>query len=120
MRGELLFKGEDIVRAFSNDDFSRFMIAPRRIEKDQNGNIKFYNGSVGIACGALGGFSGFLDKRFREHDFFLGRVNCQSLLRNYFRVSLKDGVPVNPLFAEGYTKEAIERFKFQDEDEKMN
>ena len=118
MRGELLFKGEDIVRAFSNDDFSRFMIAPRRIGKDQNGNIKFYNGSVGIACGALGGFSGFLDKRFREHDFFLGRVNCQSFLRNYFRVSLKDGVPVNPLFAEGYTKEAIERFKFQDEDEK--
>ena len=27
---------------------------------------------------------------------------------------LENGVPINPLFAEGYTKEAIERFKFQD------
>jgi hypothetical protein len=92
------------------------MIAPRRREKTSSGE-EIYNGSVAIACGALGGFSGFFNKSFREHDFFLGRANCQSFLRKYFRVRLENGVPVNPLFAEGYSKEAIERFKFQDPDE---
>lgn len=116
MRGELLFKGEDIVKAFSQEDFSRFLIAPRRREQTSTGE-HIYNGSVAIACGALGGFSGFFDKSFRRHDFFLGRANCQSFLRKYFRVQLENGVPINPLFREGYTKAAIERFKFQDPQE---
>jgi hypothetical protein len=37
-----------------------------------------------IACGSLGGFGGFLARDFREHDFFLGRRNCQWFLRNHF------------------------------------
>lgn len=110
MRGELLFKGEEIVKAFSREDFSRFMIAPRR----RNASGTTFNGSVAIACGALGGFAGFFDKTFRKHDFYLGRANCQSFLRKYFRVRLENGVPVNPLFRDGYSKEAIEYFKFQD------
>lgn len=110
MRGELLFKGEDIVKAFSNEDFSRFMIAPRRRSAD--GTV--YNGSVAIACGALGGFAGFLDKSFRKHDFYLGRANCQSFLRKYFRVRLENNRPVNPLFASGYSDAAVQRFRFQD------
>jgi hypothetical protein len=118
MRGELLFKGEDIVEAFSTDNFSRFMVAPRRREKISETRDKVYNGSIAIACGALGGFSGFFDKSFRRHDFFLGRVNCQSFLRNYFRVKLENGVPVNPLFAEGYSEKAIADFKFQDNAER--
>lgn len=119
MRGELLFKGEDIVEAFSNENFSRFMIAPRRRAGAPDEKGKVYNGSIAIACGALAGFSGFFDKSFRRHDFFLGRYNCQRFLRKYFRVKLENGVPVNPLFAEGYSPEAIKRFKFQDDAERM-
>lgn len=37
-----------------------------------------------LACGALGGFSGFIDRQFRVHDFFLGRKNCRNFLRFYF------------------------------------
>lgn len=118
MRGELLFKGEDIVEAFSNENFSRFMIAPRRREDLPHGKDKVYNGSIAIACGALAGFSGFFDKSFRRHDFFLGRYNCQKFLRKYFSVKLENGVPVNPLFAEGYSKAAIELFQFQDDAER--
>jgi hypothetical protein len=116
MRGELLFKGEDIVKAFSKKDFSRFMISPRRRIRNKDGKKKeeIFNGSVAIACGALGGFSGFFDKKFREHDFYLGRANCQSFIRKYFRVKLEQGVPVNRLFANGYSAEAVSRFKFQD------
>lgn len=114
MRGELLFKGEEVVKAFSSEDFSRFMIAPRRRTPD--GKVR--NGSVAIACGALGGFAGFFDKAFRKHDFYLGRSNCQSFLRKYFRVRLENGIPINPLFRDGYSAAAIERFKFQDERER--
>lgn len=114
MRGELLFKGEDIVKAFSKKDFSRFMIAPRRHEPSGT----THNGSSAIACGSLGGFGGFFDKAFRHHDFLLGRANCQSFLRKHFRVKLENGVPVNAIFREGYTPEAIARFRFQDEGEK--
>lgn len=121
LRGEVLFKGEDIVEAFSREDFSRFMIAPRRRRKVMAGEKKpILNGSEAIACGALDGFAGFFDKRFREHDFYLGRANCQAFLRKHFKVKLEDGKPINPLFASGYTQEAIERFKFQDEHEKAN
>lgn len=120
LRGEALFKGEDIVEAFSKEDFSRFMIAPRRRRKVMNEEQDpILDGSEAIACGALDGFAGFFDKRFREHDFYLGRANCQAFLRKHFKVRLENGKPVNPLFAAGYTKEAIERFKFQDELEKV-
>ena len=47
-----------------------------------------------IACGLLGGFGGFLDEKFRAHDFQLGRRNCQAFLRRTF------GLPVqNPIGA---------------------
>jgi hypothetical protein len=37
-----------------------------------------------LACGALGGFSGFLCEGYRAHDFLLGRRNCQQFLREHF------------------------------------
>ncbi|MGB6035197.1 MAG: hypothetical protein WBG42_02935, partial [Cryomorphaceae bacterium] len=43
-----------------------------------------------LACGALGAFSGFLDLKFRHHDFYLGRNNA----RNYIRAFLS--VPYDP------------------------
>jgi hypothetical protein len=119
LRSEVLFKGEDIARLFSKEDVSRFMIAPRRrIKKGPSGREEVLDGSIAIACGALDGFAGFFDKRFREHDFFLGKANCQGFLRKHFRVKLVDNQPVNALFREGYSAEAILRFRFQDEDEK--
>lgn len=117
IRGELLFKGEEIVKAFSKSDFTRFIIAPRRHELSGNGN-KVINGSKAIACGALGGFSGFFDKELRRHDFYLGRRNCLDFLSKYFRVELDENLePINPIFKNGYSKAAVEKFKFQDQDE---
>jgi len=37
-----------------------------------------------LASGLLGGFSGFFSKLFREHDYQLGRRNCQRFLTSYF------------------------------------
>jgi hypothetical protein len=41
-------------------------------------------GEEPLACGLLGGFSGFLSQLFREHDYQLGRRNCQRFLTNHF------------------------------------
>lgn len=93
------FKPEDI--ALANDDtvYSRFMIAPTRGDDAEASSGK------AIACGSLGGFGGFLAKPFREHDFFLGRRNCQQFLAKHF--SLPEN---NPLFAR-WTAEQKNRYR---------
>ncbi len=101
MRSQLLFKEQDVEAAFDDDDYSRFLIAPKR------GNIL---GSKAIACGSLEGFGGFFSKKFREHDFYLGRRNCQHFLRTFL------GVPANtdnPLFKGAVVPEAAKRFGFE-------
>ena len=46
-----------------------------------------------LACGALGGFSGFLCENYRHHDYLLGRRNCQQFLRSHFSLPI-DNKPV--------------------------
>ena len=77
------FRASDLAMALDPDNYGRYLIAPERSEPPGK-EAKFK-----IACGALGGFGGFLDQAFRAHDYQLGRRNCQEFLRNVF------GVPVN-------------------------
>lgn len=79
------FKVGEIVPALNPDDHSRFLIAPHR---KLDGKEERYT----IACGLLGGFGGFLDEKFRAHDFQLGRRNCQAFLRSTF--AMPDGNPI--------------------------
>ncbi|HUB15097.1 MAG TPA: hypothetical protein VMB34_24325 [Acetobacteraceae bacterium] len=76
------FKPGELVPAMCSSDYSRFLIAPER-------NISGVDQRYKIACGLLGGFGGFLDEKFRAHDFQLGRRNCQEFLRSIF------GLPAN-------------------------
>lgn len=78
------FKPEELVLALDNTIASRWLISPRRY---LNGVMQDY----GIACGLLGGFGGFADREFREHDYELGRKNCQDFLSRWFGMS-----PRNP------------------------
>lgn len=39
-----------------------------------------------LASNLFYAFAGFFNERFRHHDFLLGRRNCQSFLKNYFKV----------------------------------
>lgn len=93
------FKLDELVAAAHPEVCSRFVIAPRR-----DGST--VPSSLDIACGLLGGFGGFLDQSFREHDFQLGQRNCQQFLKKYFQLSAdnaivtgQDGaeVPIIPL-----------------------
>jgi hypothetical protein len=78
LRYQAQFKPDELVLAAREDVYSRFMIAPSRTEA--NGERALYP----LACGVLGGFGGFLSEAFRQHDFQLGRRNCQQFLRRHF------------------------------------
>ncbi len=104
--GTLLHQGRakprDMHQACSQEDLKRFIIAPSRDGVPQ--------GSLAIACGALGGFSGFLDVAFREHDFFLGRKNCQSFLQHYFSVPAHEFIHPDLMPAKyGWEPEAMKK-----------
>lgn len=96
------FKPDELTLAHSEKDYSRYMIVPTR--RDQN-NAKV---SHPIASEMLGGFGGFLKKRFRMHDFQLGRRNCQQFLRKHYGIP-KPVCDDNPVFAH-YDAEDLDRF----------
>lgn len=83
LKNQARFKPEELMLAADEDVYSRFMIAPSR-----------EGAAYPIACGALGGFGGFLHRSFREHDYFLGRRNAQKFLHDHFVLP-----ETNPLFA---------------------
>ncbi len=71
------FNPIDLALAADKNTFSRFLIAPTRGTSPESHEFA-------LACGALGGFSGFLCEAYRHHDFLLGRRNCQEFLRDRF------------------------------------
>ncbi len=79
------FKPAELIPALNPSDFSRFLIAPDR-------NIGGVEQQYKIACGLLGGFGGFLDEKFRAHDYQLGRRNCQEFLRSIFGLGTSNAI----------------------------
>ncbi|MGD8782609.1 MAG: patatin-like phospholipase family protein [Ignavibacteria bacterium] len=114
MQEQLRFKPADIKAAYDEEDYSRFLIAPARDYDEELINVHPpIQGSKAIACGSLGGFGGFLDVKFREHDFYLGRRNCQRFLQHYFVVPEDNG---NPIFTKGYSSKAKDKFRITKDD----
>ena len=116
LKNQARFKLEEIKRSKLNDSQLRFLISPTRSNKK----------GLPIASGSLDGFGGFLSRGFREHDFFLGRRNCQYFLSQHFTLhrthplykdvkkdlystirKKEDNIPIIPLC--GTAKETIER-----------
>ncbi|MEO9802018.1 MAG: patatin-like phospholipase family protein [Reichenbachiella sp.] len=65
-----------------------------------------------LACGSLQAFGGFLDYRFREHDFFLGRNNARNYIRKHLSVPYDpDNKIIHPLHSDDFWTEDI-RQKF--------
>jgi hypothetical protein len=82
LKSQARFKPDELVLAADAGVYSRFMIAPTRKRPGAETAEPF-----AISSGALGGFGGFLNRRFREHDFNLGRRNCQRFLMRHFLLS---------------------------------
>ncbi len=81
---QAVFKLDELKLAQEEDVYSRFLITPKREDEQYP-----------IASGSLCGFGGFLSKAFREHDYQLGRRNCQRFLDQHFAIP-KDAR--NPIF----------------------
>ncbi len=92
-------KPEHLSNALLSDKAGQFQISPIRYTYGTTGEVKV-EGAKAIACGSLDGFGGFFSKKFRMHDFFLGRANCEKFLRDHFTVKKDAG---NPIFDQGYS-----------------
>jgi len=100
---QVRFKMDELKLAQTPNVYSRFLIAPTR----SAGNNKKYK--YPIASGVMGNFGGFLSKRFRKHDFQLGRRNCQKFLKDHFVIPLEDAKE-NPVFA-GEDASELDKYK---------
>jgi Patatin-like phospholipase len=89
------FKASDLIAASDPKVYSRYLISPTRLKDSKK---------PALACGLLYAFGGFLDEQFREHDFQLGRRNCQWFLRKHFTLhpsNLVFGREADPTAADG-------------------
>lgn len=71
------FRADELTAWSADEVGTRFLVMPR---KEENGIIS----AKPLKGGFLGGFGGFFSKKFREHDYELGKANCKSFLENYF------------------------------------
>ena len=99
--GQLRSKPSNVTDAMNKDKAGQYLITPSRKRPNLKGIVEEVQGDKAIACGAFDGFSGFLNKEFRVHDYYLGRYNCEIFLRKYFTIpaTAKDN---NEIFSEGY------------------
>ena len=101
MVSQMRSKAAQFVDAMNENCAGQFLIDPARELRKTDGSKEDLQGERAIACGALGGFSGFLNKEFRVHDYFLGRHNCKIFLRDYFTIPDR-AKNENPIFKAGY------------------
>ena len=101
MISQMRAKASQIKDAMNPTCAGQYLIDPSRTINRNTPEQKTIQGERAIACGALGGFSGFLNKEFRVHDYFLGRYNCQVFLQQYFTIPAA-ALSINPIFKEGY------------------
>ncbi len=103
-------KPAPLIDAISPLKSGQFLIAPTRPVLYGEDSGKKIEGSKAIACGAFDGFSGFMNKEFRIHDYYLGRYNCEMFLRNYFTIPLAN-LNNHPIFSKGYDGVELNTFK---------
>lgn len=106
LRNQVMFNQDGILEALALNDRTKFMIEPiRKVEV----NGKWVRPPSDLAAAPISGFAGFLNREFREHDFQLGRKNCQTFLRYYFAVCHEN---IEGRLCEKATDQAKERFEF--------
>lgn len=108
LKNQARFKPEFIRTLIDEQDYRRFMIAPRRCHYSEGSanHRPYLDGEAAIASGGLGGFSGFYAEAFRMHDFVLGRRNAQRFLSAHFMLP-ED----HPLFASWRTQGFADHYR---------
>lgn len=100
------FKPADIALAYAEKHFSRYIIAPVGPGPKNKRTV----GAAALTSGALGGFSGFIDKAFPDYDFRLGRLNAYKFLKEHLAIPESAN---NPLFT-NWTSDQKNRHGFRE------
>ena len=111
LRQQSKIKRKEMIEKLSKD-YVKGQIYPKRNiynAKKQKIGVEKYP----IASGSFEAFGGFLDVKFREHDFFLGRDNARNFFRYFF--SLPEDAK-SPIHAH-WTEEMKQVFGFIHKDE---
>ncbi|MBC8756534.1 hypothetical protein H2O64_17815 [Kordia sp. YSTF-M3] len=111
LRNQVMFNQDGIFEALSLSNRTKFLVEPKRKQHSAKGIIR---SQKDLASSPLSGFGGFLDESFREHDFHLGRKNCQSFLRYYFAVENEN---IAKRFGAEVTETTKNRFCYGDKDD---
>lgn len=91
MLAQSRFQGESLAHLVQDNDFSRFVIAPSSDSAPQQP----------LQCSTLSAFGGFFARGFREHDFLLGRRNCQKFLCDSFKLPESNAIIAHGLAEAG-------------------
>lgn len=70
---------QDFMLAADENVYSRFLLTA--VRETPQGTL---SGNKALACAPLQAFGGFLHHSYREHDYVLGRRNCQRMLEKWF------------------------------------
>lgn len=106
LRAQSSFKTKDILDALGENNYLKYIIFPSKTESVEP-----------LCCATLGAFGGFLYKGFREHDYELGRRNCQQFLRKHFVLPYDETIMTNnnPIH-QNWEPSAINKYKEVDQD----
>lgn len=89
------FFGESLSQIMSGTTFSRFIIAPSDRSLAQTRQAAGRRPGLEIPalqCASLGAFGGFFERKFRAHDYALGRRNCQKFLEDNFVLPVENPI----------------------------
>ena len=105
-------KRNEMIDQFTDKGY-RGVIFPKKYIVENDEIIDEYEQP--IATGMMGGFSGFIDIKFRHHDFYLGRNNARNFVRAFLSLPYNDGtngkdIDIHPIH-QSWTEEQREKFK---------
>lgn len=83
LRNQALFNQDGILDAIEGVSHTKFLIEPVRNHLIDG---KLVRAKSDLTSAPFRGFAGFMDRNFRDHDYHLGRLNCQPFLRFYFNI----------------------------------
>lgn len=89
LKNQARVKAIDLARTVHGEVFSRFLVAPSR---QIPGEDTDKDAADPLASGVLEAFGGFLRREFPEHDYQLGRRNCQRFLERHFRLAAENAI----------------------------
>jgi len=106
LRNQVKVKRKEMLDGFS-EQFMRGVIFPRKKIGDSKPE------KWPIASESFNAFGGFLDKKFRHHDYFLGRNNARNFFQYFFSLEYDPANErVHPIHA-GWTPEMIKILKVE-------